>query len=59
MQISQDIQVWWAAQYRDCGAEPTDLDLDRARFILADHAAHGGRCLQYLAAMAYSFGSQE
>ncbi|WP_454194604.1 hypothetical protein [Nocardia sp. Marseille-Q1738] len=58
MHISQDTRDLWAAQYRDCAAEPTDLDLDRARFILNDHAAHGGRCLQYLAAMAYSFGSQ-
>ncbi|WP_157106579.1 hypothetical protein [Nocardia arthritidis] len=47
-----------AVQYRDCAAEPTDLDLDRARFILHAHAAHGGGCLPYLAAMAYSFGTE-
>ncbi|WP_040772828.1 hypothetical protein [Nocardia pneumoniae] len=58
MHISQDTRDLWAARYRDCAAEPTDLDLDRARFILAEHAAHGDRCLPYLAAMAYSFGSQ-
>ncbi|WP_280248968.1 hypothetical protein [Nocardia abscessus] len=58
MRISHDTRDLWAARYRDCGVEPTDLDLDRARFILADHAAHGGGCLPYLAAMAYSLGAR-
>ncbi|WP_040774795.1 hypothetical protein [Nocardia pneumoniae] len=58
MQISQDTRDLWATRYRDCAAEPTDLDLERARFILGEHAAHGGTCLPYLAAMAYSFGFQ-
>ncbi|MFI2477809.1 MULTISPECIES: hypothetical protein [Nocardia] len=58
MRISQNTRDLWAVQYRDCAAEPTDLDLDRARFILHTHAAHGGGCLPYLAAMAYSFGAE-
>ncbi|MFI2284058.1 hypothetical protein [Nocardia beijingensis] len=59
MRISRDIRDLWAAHYRDCGIEPTDLDLERARFVLTAHSGHGGGCLQYLAAMAYSLGSEE
>ncbi|MGW4328716.1 hypothetical protein ACWEKR_22785 [Nocardia sp. NPDC004573] len=59
MRITRDTQDPWAAHYCDCGTEPTDLDFDRARFILVDHSGHGGGCLPYLAAMAYSLGSQE
>ncbi|MEU6186873.1 hypothetical protein [Nocardia sp. NPDC047038] len=58
MRISRDTRDLWDANYRDCGTEPADLDLDRARFILAAHSGHCGWCLQYLAAMAFSFGSQ-
>jgi hypothetical protein len=58
MRITQDTRDLWAAHYRDCGTELTDLDLDRARFILATHSGHGGRCLPYLAAMAFSLGSK-
>ncbi|WP_280315952.1 hypothetical protein [Nocardia abscessus] len=58
MRISRDTRDLWAVRYRDCGTEPTDLDLDRARIILAHHAAPGGGCLPYLAAMAYSLGSK-
>ncbi len=58
MRISQNTRDLWAVQYRDCAVEPIDLDLDRARFIFRAHAAHGGGCLPYLAAMAYSFGTE-
>ncbi|MGY1941654.1 hypothetical protein [Nocardia gipuzkoensis] len=56
MRITRDTRDLWAARYRDCGNEPTDLD--RARFVLADHSGHGGGCLPFLAAMAYSLGSR-
>lgn len=59
MRIPRDIRDLWATHYRDCGTEPIDLDLERARFVLAAHSGHGGGCLQYLAAMAYSLGSEE
>ncbi|MBF6301566.1 hypothetical protein IU459_29100 [Nocardia amamiensis] len=50
----------WAIQHADCGvAEPYITSIEQARFILATHAGHGARCLQYIAAMAYSFGQQE
>ncbi|WP_280309882.1 hypothetical protein [Nocardia abscessus] len=58
MRITRDTRDLWTARYRDCGTEPTDLDLDRARFVLADHSSHGGECLPFLAAMAYSLGSR-
>ncbi|MFF0491649.1 hypothetical protein ACWDSJ_20475 [Nocardia sp. NPDC003482] len=45
----------WLAASRDCAHEPLDLTYDRARFILAVHAGHGGGCRQYLAAAAYCF----
>ncbi|BDU03639.1 hypothetical protein IFM12276_66670 [Nocardia sputorum] len=58
MRISRETRDLWEARYSECGTEPTDLDLERARFILTAHSGHGGGCLQYLAAMAYSFGSE-
>ncbi|WP_280263629.1 hypothetical protein [Nocardia wallacei] len=50
-----DARDRWLMDSRDCAHEPADLTYDRARFILAVHAGHGGRCRQYLAAAAYCF----
>jgi hypothetical protein len=50
-----DTRDLWLMESRDCHHEPADLTYDRARFILAVHAGHGGGCRQYLAASAYCF----
>ncbi|MFJ1457808.1 hypothetical protein [Nocardia wallacei] len=50
-----DVRDRWLMDSRDCAHEPVDLTYDRARFILAVHAGHGGSCRQYLAAAAYCF----
>ncbi|ATL70343.1 hypothetical protein IU500_08740 [Nocardia terpenica] len=52
---TSDIRDRWLIDSRDCSHEPSDLDYDRARFILAVHAGHGPACRQYLAAAAYCF----
>ncbi|RDI68573.1 hypothetical protein [Nocardia pseudobrasiliensis] len=50
-----DVRDLWLAGSRNCASEPSDLSFDRARFILAVHAGHGGGCRQYLAAAAYCY----
>jgi hypothetical protein len=47
----------WRIQHRDCTADVPPTSLEQARFVLGDHAGHGPRCLQCLAAAAYIFGS--
>jgi hypothetical protein len=49
----------WAIQHADCTIEPYLMSLEQARFILTTHVGHGGTCMEYLAAMACSFGQQE
>ncbi|MET8650517.1 MULTISPECIES: hypothetical protein [Nocardia] len=57
MQTSRDTRDLWSARHRDCGADPTDLDLDLARFLCSTHAGHGPQCRQYLAAAAFCYGN--
>ncbi|MET7770591.1 hypothetical protein [Nocardia sp. NPDC005366] len=57
MQTSHDTRDLWSARHRDCGADPTDLDLDLARFLCSTHAGHGPECRQYLAAAAFCYGN--
>lgn len=39
-------------RHRFCGDSPPPIeDLDEARLVLTDHSGHGGRCLQFAAAM--------
>ncbi|WP_431969522.1 hypothetical protein [Nocardia sp. bgisy134] len=59
MQTSLDKRDLWSTQHRDCGIEPTDLDLELALFLRSVHAGHGPGCRQYLAAAAYCFGHTE
>jgi hypothetical protein len=42
----------WRNIHQPCTDDPGPInDLDEARFVLGEHAGHGGRCLQYLGAL--------
>ncbi|WP_280393024.1 hypothetical protein [Nocardia wallacei] len=46
----------WRERHRFCGDTPPPIeDLAEARYVLANHARHGGSCLQYLAAQQRAF----
>jgi hypothetical protein len=40
----------WRERHRFCGDQPPEMSFDEARFVLGEHAGHGGHCLQYLSA---------
>lgn len=43
--------------HHDCGIDPVGFDdLGHARAVLSTHDGHGGACLPFLAATAYSAG---
>jgi hypothetical protein len=46
------IRDLWRQRHRFCADSPEEIvDLDEARFVLGDHAGHGGSCLQFQAAL--------
>lgn len=42
----------WLAQSQDCAADPGELPLEQAHYVLGLHAGHGPTCRQYFAASA-------
>ncbi|MEV0340143.1 hypothetical protein AB0H49_14020 [Nocardia sp. NPDC050713] len=42
----------WETDHRHCGSPPIEMDCERAALVLSQHAEHGPRCRQYLAALA-------
>ncbi|MEV0342782.1 hypothetical protein AB0H49_27525 [Nocardia sp. NPDC050713] len=42
----------WEIEYCDCASPSIAMDRERAVLVLTQHAEHGSRCGQYLAALA-------
>jgi hypothetical protein len=42
----------WRERHRFCTDTPMFDSFDEARYILGEHAGHGGSCLQYVAALS-------
>jgi len=40
----------WRMRHRFCNDTPEPMEFDEARFVLGEHAGHGSRCFQSLAA---------
>lgn len=57
--MRSDLLDLWRSQHRDCGIEAPFGSISEARLVLSDHSGHGGDCHQYLAAHAYSLGSED
>ncbi|MGV9540952.1 hypothetical protein ACWDSF_06465 [Nocardia beijingensis] len=55
---SEQLDLWRSA-HRDCATESPFGSIREARLVLSDHSGHGGACHQYLAAHAYSLGSED
>jgi hypothetical protein len=51
-----DAEMWRHA-HRLCHRDGTFRSLDEAEFVSNVHSGHGGTCLQYLSAHAFSLGS--
>lgn len=49
----------WRHTHRRCSGEGPFRSLEQARFVSNIHSGHGPACLQYLAAHAYSLGSED
>ncbi len=44
----------WRSIHQYCTDEAEPRTLDEARFVLDEHSAHDGGCLQFLAALNYA-----
>lgn len=44
----------WRSIHQYCTDEILPRSLNEARFVLSEHSAHGGGCLQFLAALNYA-----
>jgi hypothetical protein len=42
----------WRERHRYCADTAVFDSFDEARYVLGEHAGHGGTCLQYVAALA-------
>ncbi|WP_431964415.1 hypothetical protein [Nocardia sp. bgisy134] len=42
----------WETEHGDCASPPIVMDRERAALVLSQHAEHGPRCRQYLAALS-------
>ncbi|MEV0029278.1 hypothetical protein [Nocardia sp. NPDC050793] len=52
MSSLMDRMQQWEAEQRDCASPPVVMDCEHAALVLSQHAEHGPRCRQYLAALA-------
>jgi hypothetical protein len=57
--MRSDLLDLWRSQHRDCENDGPFGSISEARLVLSDHGGHGGACRQYLAAHAFSLGSED
>lgn len=52
MSSLMDRLAQWETEHRECASRSIAMDRERAMLVLTQHAEHGPRCRQYLAALA-------